>query len=97
MATDATKHPYTALNPSAKADAVRKAYRAGKKLVNIAGIEMKIERKDNRVHFKDADGNQKTHIESWLVASPAMHGRFAPVLNIELNPGKNTRVSKKRA
>lgn len=72
---------------------IRKAWQAGKKEVTIDGVRMKLRRDDHKVNVRIDDKTvQKT--ETWLVATPAQDGRFAPVYNVELKPGTNTRTTK---
>lgn len=72
-------------------EAVRKAYRAGRKTIEIDGRKMTITRKDKNVVF-NAGGEQHRRKESWLVLKPA-DGKLVPIIQIELKNGANLRSS----
>jgi len=74
------------------AEAIRKAWHGGKKQVLIDGEIMQIKRIDHQVTLHDKDDKVVKRVESWLIAKPKEKGKLTPVFNVELEPGKNSRV-----
>jgi len=71
---------------------IRAAWNSGKKEITIDGHVLKIQRSDHRVAVRVGEKTEH-RVESWLVASPKDRGTFVPVYNVELTPGKNSRVT----
>jgi hypothetical protein len=88
---------------STSANAIRRAWKAGKRTVTIDGVELKIKRVDRTVQFttgaqygKMDTGTHHKRKESWLVASPMDKRKVVPLYNVEYEPGKNFRSAMAR-
>jgi len=74
------------------AEAIRKAWHAGRKQVNVDGETLVIRKVEHKVTLHDKDNKIIKRAESWLIAKPKDRKKLTPVYNVELEPGKNSRV-----
>jgi len=68
---------------------IRKAYRAGRKKIEIGGRMFTIKKITRKVNYTTG-GVQTSRKESWLVINPA-NGDFLPSAQIEVKPMENLR------
>ena len=73
------------------AQEIRKAWKAGKKEVTIDDVKLSIRQIDHQITVEQKDAPKLKRTESWLVASP-VGSKYVPMYNVEMDPGKNSRV-----
>lgn len=74
---------------AAATTAIQKAFRAGRRRIEIDGAVFRMERKDRKVEFISGGERQK-RTEKWIVVTP-ISGAHVPVYNVELTETCNLR------
>jgi hypothetical protein len=64
---------------------IRSAWLAGKKTIEIDGVQLKLEKQEkmSQIHHKDGTSTKKKMV--WIVASPVEKYKFVPLFNIALS------------